>query len=135
MAASTAPAAPQPAANQPQTVTIPLEQLQTFTSIQARLAQIEADQRTREAAAQQEQAEILAKKGEVENALNLLRQQSEQQLANERAARATIEDRAKRYALDGEVSRVLAAQPLVPGAVEQLTRLWRSEFTVEPQGD
>jgi len=137
-AAATAPAqqpGSQPAVNQPQTVTIPLEQLQTFTSIQARLAQIEADNRQKEQQAQQEQAAILAKKGEVENALNLLRQQSEQQLANERASRAAVEERAKRYALDGEVSRVLASHPLVPGGAEQLTRLWRSEFTVEPQGD
>jgi hypothetical protein len=125
----------QPAANQPQTVTIPLEQLQTFTSIQARLAQIEAEGRQRELQAQQEQAAILAKKGEVENALNLVRQQSEQQLANERAARATVEERAKRYALDGELSRALASQPLVPGGAEQLTQLWRSQFVAEPQGD
>jgi hypothetical protein len=120
---------------QPQTVTIPLEQLQAFTAIQTRLAQIEADQRTREESAQREQAAILAKKGEVENALNLLRQQSDQAIANERAQRATIEERAKRYALDGEISRVLAGQPLVPGGAEQLTKLWRGEFTVEPQGD
>jgi hypothetical protein len=126
-----APAAPQ----QPQTVTIPLDQLQTFTAIQARLAQIETDNRAREQQAQQDQAVLLAKKGEVENALNLLRQQSEQQLANERAQRSAVEERAKRYALDGEVSRVLASQPLVPGGAEQLTQLWRSQFTVEPQGD
>ena len=140
--AATAPAAPvskstamSATPSQPQTVTIPLEQLQTFTSIQTRLAQIESEQRAREVAAQQEQAAILAKKGEVENALNMLRQQTEQQLSNERAARATIEERAKRYALDGEVSRVLASHPLVPGGAEQLTQLWRSQFTVQPEGD
>lgn len=44
-------------------------------------------------------------------------------------------DRAKRYAADAEISRVLASHPLVPGGAEQLTRLWRSEFAVEPQGD
>jgi hypothetical protein len=119
----------------PQTVTIPLEQLQTFTAVQARLANLEAEQRDREQKAQQDQATIMAKKGEVENALNLLRQQSEQQLANERAIRVQVEERAKRYALDGEVSRVLASQPLVPGGAEQLTQLWRNQFTVEPQGD
>jgi hypothetical protein len=141
LVAASAPPAPVPnpatsaAPLQPQTVTIPLEQLQTFTSIQTRLAQIESEQRAREVAAQQEQAAILAKKGEVENALNMLRQQTEQQLANERAARATIEERAKRYALDGEVSRVLASHPLVPGGAEQLTQLWRSQFTVQPEGD
>jgi hypothetical protein len=134
--AAPAAAPPAPAASAPaQTVTIPLEQLQAFTSIQTRLAQIEADQRAREQQSQQEQAAILAKKGEVENALNLLRQQSDQAIANERAQRAAIEERAKRYALDGELSRVLASQPLVPGGAEQLTKLWRSEFTAEPAGD
>ena len=46
-----------------------------------------------------------------------------------------IENRAKRYALDGELARALASQPLVPGAADQLTKLWRSEFVVEPHGD
>ena len=54
---------------------------------------------------------------------------------SERASRSAVEERAKRYALDGEVSRVLASQPLVPGGAEQLTQLWRSQFVVEPQGD
>ena len=73
-----ATASPSPTATTQQTVTIPLEQLQTFTSIQARLAEMEAAQRTQQEAAQQEQARILAQKGEVENALRMLREQSEQ---------------------------------------------------------
>jgi hypothetical protein len=120
---------------QPQTVTIPLEQLQTFTSIQARLAQVEADQRVRDDAARVEQVKLLAQKGEIENALRIQREQAEQQLNTERSQRAAIEERAKRYALDGELSRVLASQALVPGGAEQLTQLWRSQFTVEAQGD
>jgi hypothetical protein len=128
------PAAPAaPAA--PQTVTIPLDQLQTFTSIQARLAQVEAEQRQRDDAARVEQVKLLAQKGEVENALRIQREQAEQQLNTERSQRAAIEERAKRYALDGELSRVLASQPLVPGGAEQLTQLWRNQFTVEAQGD
>jgi hypothetical protein len=120
---------------QPQTVTIPLEQLQTFTSIQARLAQVEAEQRTRDDAARVEQVKLLAQKGEIENALRIQREQAEQQLNAERAQRGAIEERAKRYALDGELSRVLASQPLVPGGAEQLTQLWRGQFTVEAQAD
>ena len=54
-----------------QTVTIPLKQLQTFTSIQARLAQVEAEQRTRDDAARVEQVKLLAQKGEIENALRI----------------------------------------------------------------
>jgi hypothetical protein len=130
-AAANATAAPA----QPQTVTIPLEQLQTFTSIQARLAQVEAEQRQRDDAARVEQVKLLAQKGEVENALRIQREQAEQQLNTERSQRAAIEERAKRYALDGELSRVLASQALVPGGAEQLTQLWRNQFTVEAQGD
>ena len=124
-----------PAPVSAQTVTIPLEQLQTFTSIQARLAQVEAEQRQRDDAARVEQVKLLAQKGEIENALRIQREQAEQQLNAERSHRATIEERAKRYALDGELTRVLSSQPLVPGGAEQLTQLWRNQFTVEAQGD
>jgi len=116
-------------------VTIPLEQLQAFTAIQTRLAKIEEENRVREAQAQQEQAAILAKKGEIENAFALLKTQSDRDLAGARADKAMLEERAKRYALDGELSRVLANHPLVPGGAEQLTKLFRSEFQVEPAGD
>lgn len=50
-------------------------------------------------------------------------------------ARQQTEDRAKRYALDGELSRVLAGQKLVPGGAEQLTQLWRGQLQVEAHGD
>jgi hypothetical protein len=120
---------------QPQTVTIPLEQLQTFTSVQARLAQMEADQRARDAATTAEHVKLLAAKGEIEKALLTQREDGQKNLDAERAIRAALEVRAKRYALDGEVSRVLASQPLVPGGAEQLTQLWRDQFVVEPQGD
>jgi hypothetical protein len=126
---------PSAAAVQPQTVTIPLDQLQTFTAIQARLAQVEAEQRQRDDAVRVEQVKLLAQKGEIENALRIQREQAEHQLNAERSQRAAIEERAKRYALDGELSRVLASQPLVPGGAEQLTQLWRNQFTVDAQGD
>ncbi len=119
----------------PQTVAIPLEQLQAFTAAQARLALLEGEQRARESSAREEQAKILAQKGEVENALKLLRDQSEHQLAAERSRLSAVEERAKRYALDGELSRALSSQPLVPGGAEQLTRLFRHEFLVDSQGD
>lgn len=124
-----------PTATTQQTVTIPLEQLQAFTSIQARLAEMEAAQHAQREAAQQEQARILAQKGEVENALRMLRDQSEQTLNSERQRLVQIEERAKRYALEGEVSRALAAHNLVSGGAEQLAHLWRSQFVVDTQGD
>ena len=133
--AATPPATPPAAAPQPQTVTIPLEQLQTFTSVQARLAQLEAEQRQRDESARAEQVKLMAAKGEIENALRLQREEAQKQLDAERSSRAAVEERAKRYALDGEVSRVLASQPLVPGGAEQLTQLWRNQFIVEPAGD
>jgi hypothetical protein len=130
-----APASAPPAATTQQTVSIPLEQLQAFTSIQARLAEMEAAQRAQQEATRQEQARILAQKGEVENALRMLREQSEQTLSAERQKFAQVEERAKRYALDGEVSRTLAAHNLVPGGAEQLAHLWRSQFVVDAQGE
>jgi hypothetical protein len=126
---------PTPAPLPATTVTIPLDQLQTFTAMQSRLAQLEADQRQRDATTQAEMVAVLAKKGEVDNALALLRKQSDDAIAAERGQRAATEERAKRYALDGELARVLAAQPLTAHAAKHLTKLWRDEFKVEAQGD
>ena len=137
-AAIPAAAVPVPVAGPPpsaQTVTIPLEQLQAFTSIQTRLAQMETDQRARDEAARAEQVKILAAKGQVEEALRTQREQAEKDLQAERVKLAQIEERARRYALDGELARHLSAQPLVPGGAEQLTQLWRNQFVVQPQGD
>jgi hypothetical protein len=103
--------------------------------MQARLAQLEAEQRSRDETARAEQVKLLAQKGEIENALRIQREEAQKQLDAERASRSAIEERAKRYALDGEVSRVLASHPLVPGGAEQLTQLWRSQFVVEPAGE
>ena len=136
-AAATPPATPPPATPaQPQTVTIPLEQLQTFTSVQARLAQMEADQRSRDEAARAEQVKLLAAEGrDRKRPADSARRGAEDSSTPSGQSRAAVEERAKRYALDGEVSRVLASQPLVPGGAEQLTQLWRNQFVVEPQGD
>jgi len=132
-AAPTGQAPPAPA--EPQTVTIPLETLTAFTAMQARLAQVEAQNLAREQQAQQEQATILAKKGDVEAALQLLRTESDRAINAARADLTMATDRAKRYAVEGELSRALAGQPLMPGAAAQLTKLWRGEFSSEPTGD
>jgi hypothetical protein len=130
-----APASTPPTATAQQTVSIPLEQLHAFTSMQARLAEMEAAQRAQQESTRQEQARILAQKGEVENALRMLREQSEQTLNAERQKLVQVEERAKRYALDGELSRTLASHNLVQGGAEQLAHLWRSQFVVETQGE
>jgi len=120
---------------QGQTVTIPLEQLQVFTSIQARLAQMETDQKTRDESARAELVKTMAAKGQVEEALRTQREQAQKDIDAERVKHSQLEERAKRYALDGQLTAALAAQPLVSGGAEQLTQLWRSQFIVEPQGD
>jgi hypothetical protein len=130
-----ATASPSPTATTQQTVTIPLDQLQAFTSIQARLAEMEAAQRSQQEATQQEQARILAQKGQAEEALRMVREQSESAISAERQRYSQIEERAKRYALDIEVSRALTTYNLVPGGSEQLAHLWRSQFVVEAQGE
>jgi hypothetical protein len=126
---------PPVAAAAPSTVTIPLDQLQAFTAMQARLATIEAEGRQREAQVEADKATAMIKRGEIESALALMKKQSDDQLAAERGKLAATEERAKRYALDGELARVLANQPLIPHAALHLTKLWRSEFNVVPAGD
>jgi hypothetical protein len=119
----------------PQTVSIPLDQLNAFTAMQARLAKVEEEQARREAAAREEQVKILAAKGQVEEALRTQREEAQRALEAERVQRAQVEERAKCYALDGELARALGSQPLVAGGAEQLTHLLRDHFVVEPQGN
>ena len=117
------------------TVTIPLDQLNAFTAMQARLAKVEEEQQKREALAREEQVKILAAKGQVEEALRQQREEAQRAIEAERVQRAQVEERAKRYALDGELARALASQPLVAGGAEQLTHLLRDHFVVEQAGN
>ena len=118
-----------------QTVTIPIDQLNAFMAMQARLAKVEEDQQQHQAAAREEQVKILAAKGQVEEALRTQREEGQRVLEAERVQRAQAEERAKRYALDGELARALGSQPLVDGGAEQLTQLLRDHFVVEPKGN
>src|SRR5271163_4233343 len=96
-AETSAPAAPTPVAStdgapaQAQTVTIPLEQLQTFTHIQTRLAQIETEQRAREDTARTEQVKLMAAKGQIEEALQKQQEENRRQLESERTQRTALE--------------------------------------------
>ena len=119
----------------PQTVTIPIDQLNAFVAMQARLAKVEEDRQRHEAAAREEQVKTLAAKGQVEEALRTQREEGQRALEAERGQRAQAEERAKRYALDGELARALGSHPLVSGGAEQLTQLLRDHFLVEPQGN
>ncbi len=119
----------------PVTVTLPWDQIQALQAAQTRLATLEAEQRQRDHDVQQREAQLLAETGKVKEALEMLRKQSDDQVNAERVAKAKVEERTQRYALDGELARTLASQPLVPGGAEQLTQLWRHQFQVEAQGD
>jgi hypothetical protein len=130
--------APTPAstATAPQTVTIPLEQLQVFTALQSRVAQLETEKTQREQQAREEQVKLLAAKGEAENAVKALRDAKDAEIQSERARLLQTEERAKRYALDGELARALASQPLVSAAAaSQLANIFRNEFQVHAEGD
>jgi hypothetical protein len=131
-----APPPPAPAAGAPPTVTISTEQYQVLTGAVTRMAQMESEQRGREDAARLEQVNLMAQRGEVEKALRETREDAERRVNAERAQRDTIERQAKRYAVDGELNRILASQSnLVPNAAEQLVQLWRNQFQAEPQGE
>jgi len=128
--------APPPAAtDQPALVPIPQDQFQSLMASQTRLAQLEAEARQREEAAQAEAARLLAAKGQVEEALKTIQQQSEAKLRAEAEARLRTEERAKRYALDNELSKALSMHPLLPGTTDQLTAIFRGQLQVEAQAD
>jgi hypothetical protein len=116
-------------------VTLTSEQWASYSNTQARIAELEGAEQRRRAEAQTAEVKALQAKGQIEQAFNLQREQARLELESERKKLQQTEERAKRYALDGELARSLAAQPLVAGGAEQLTQLWRSQFTVEPQGD
>jgi hypothetical protein len=126
------PTTPPPAAPvNPPVATVSAEQ---FATLQSQLADLQAKEATRQREAQEAQVKALEAEGKIRQAFDLQRQQSEAMLAAEKQQRAEVEARAKRYALDGELGRALASQPLVPGGAEQLTLLLRDHFVVEQAG-
>jgi len=132
----TAPPPPAPpAAPPPPGITISTSDYTEYLATKARLADIERDRAREVSAANDREVAALAQKGQIEGALTMLRQQAEKEIEAERTRSRNTDERAKRYALDGELARSLAGQPLVPGGAEQLTQLWRSQFNVQPEGD
>jgi hypothetical protein len=128
----TAPAVPVAAAVQP---VFPAEHLAALTTLQAKVAEFEAAEQRRSAEAAEAAVNALKAKGEIKQAFELQREQARLEIESAQKKLKESEDRARRFALDGELARNLAAQPLVAGGAEQLTQLWRSHFTVEAQGD
>ncbi len=125
---------PPPTGPSPLSPTV-VEQLQEFGQLKAKMAQMEFENRAREAASQAEQVRLLTEKGQTDAALALTRETAKRELDAERQAKADAENRAKSYALTGELSRALAGQPLVEGGAEVLTELWQKHFVVEPKGN
>lgn len=128
-------AQPDPIAMGKQLVTIPLEQLQVFTSNQARLAEMEAAQRAQQEAAQREQAALALRNGQLEEGMRILREQSDQQLATVRGDLTQAQQRAQNYAIDVEVARALAGHQFVNDrARRQFETEVRSELIADAQG-
>ena len=112
--APTPPTAPAAIVDPPKFVPVPIDEWASLVKTREDLAKIQADQRAAEAKAREEQLTAMAQKGEFENAFKELREHSQRQIDAERGRLSEIENRAKRYALDGELARALASQPLVP---------------------
>lgn len=162
--ASATPPPPEPKAPEADVVKVSLSEWQKrearLAEFDRQLA--EAEQKAREANERALQRQI--ENGEVTKALESIKQtrdsdvsrvraEAQAELARTRAeiqaekeriaaekaaaenARNAIYQRAQRYALDGELGRTLSAHNLVPGGAEQLATLWRSNFTVNEEGE
>jgi hypothetical protein len=118
------------------TIPLPKSLYDDLIAAKASLAALHQQQAEQRRAAEQEQARILAQKGEIEAAMKILREQTDQLLASERAAKAATEERAKRYALDGVVERELAPYDFLNSKLRALFAAEvRSELRVEAEGD
>lgn len=156
----TAPAA----AAAPSAVTHTPDEWKTIQDRLARLDQIEIQAEKDRLEAQKREFAALTKAGDTQKALELLERQStenqvriqaeanarieaeqrrlkafEEQAARERTERESAlretQQRAQRYALDGELSRALASHNLVDGAAEELTQLLRPQLAAQPEGE
>jgi len=116
-------------------VSIPMSQLEVFAANQARIAQLEAENRQREQAAREKEIQLLTEKGQAVEAVKTLRETKDAELKAISDSKLQLSDRAKRYALEGELSRVLASKPLHEHGVAQLAQLWRGEFQVAEEGE
>ncbi len=126
--------APMPGGNQPPVVQVPVEQFQALTAAQTRLMEIERERQRDVREAATKEAEMKAQQGQLAEALALLRQQKESEVNEVKTQLNANEERTRHYALDSELSRVLAGYDLVPGTLPQLTTLLRPNLNVIPEG-
>lgn len=111
--------------------TVPKHVLDDYYQTKAQLATFQAEQRRAADELSRQQALALAQQGQYENALKMREEEAKKALEAERIQKLEIEQRARNYALTGELSRALASQPLVDGGVEQLAELWSKNFSAE----
>lgn len=121
---------PAPAPESPQMVTITTSQFQALTAAHAQLAQEQArrDQEVRDRA--QKDAEATVERGQLQEGLQALRKQKDDELAAANAKLVETESAARQYAKTSDLSRALADQPLVPGALPQLMTLFGGQLNV-----
>ena len=118
-----------------QTVTIPIDQLNAFMAMQARLAKVEEDQQQRQPQPARSRLRFWPQRAKSRRlSVRNVRRASER---SRPSGYSVLRPRSgpKRYALDGELARALGSQPLVDGGAEQLTQLLRDHFVVEPKGN
>src|SRR5271166_5501998 len=129
------PGATTPPAAVPPTVTITSALYDNLISQQAENVRLQAAQRERDDKARQEKLDLMVQQGKYEDVVRETRADADRRVQAVQEQRIAIEERAKRYAVDGELSRALAGLPLNPGAAEQLTHLFRGNFTAAPEGE
>jgi hypothetical protein len=118
-----------------QTVPIPLSQLQAFTQIQARLAEIEAQQRASQEASQREVQNALLAKGQAEDALRLSREQADAALRAEQEKLTAMQRQVNNHVLDTAILRALAPFSFVNDKARGLVEAeLRAELQVQPEG-
>jgi hypothetical protein len=120
----------------PQTVTVPLDQLQTLLSLPARLAEYEQRWKTQEDETREKIIAEQVKRGEVENALKTVREQSAKDLETERGLKLAEQTRARGFAKRAELNAALAGLPFVSeAAAKQFADLIGPQFEAHPEGD
>lgn len=136
-AAVAAPPTPPPATPVvSQTVAVPMEQLQLLLTLPAKLAEYETRETQRAREAQEALVAEQVKRGQVEQALQMVRDQHAKDIEAERTAKLTEQARARSYAKSAELGRALAGVPFVSqAAAEQFAGIIAGQFDAHPEGD
>ena len=120
---------------QPDTVTIPMSQLQALTAAQTELIRVQEAQRHAEIEHQRREAELKTRTGEIEKGLAELRATSEAKDNDWKGKLTLAEQRAQNFAVERELATALAGQPVIPAAVPQLMTLLRPSLQAQPDGN